>query len=248
MTRPIPFPSPKYGKGSSVPDNDSTMERISTGLDVLLHVLSNNRCRLFRPNIHVSPSFQLAVAQEVLTLVCNGHPTPTSIIESHTSQTAPEGEVRKVTIETTKGDIRMWAEILRNLMKDLSRNHSIALSENVLMGIRGWQPDESIWEKGEPERRSSLADEGHSTNENAIAAFSCGHAHPMDRFLNHIVPEFVERVQNFPLPLPQTLRSLQTYYKQAQSYPSACPHCVFQFLRKLQIEECPKVPIRPWSL
>ena len=61
-----------------------------------------------------------------------------------------------------------------------------------------------------PERRSSLADEGHSTNENCC--LFVGHAHPMGRFLNHIV--FIERVQNFPLPLPH------------QSYPSACPHCL----------------------
>ena len=200
----------------------------------------------------MSASFHLAVAREVLALVSDGHPTPASIIAnpspSDTSlRTKPEREVKRVTLETTKGDIRMWAEVLRNLMKDLSRSHSILLSENVLVGIRGWQPDDALWEKTE-ERRSSSVEEVRLSNENAIAAFSCGHAHPMARFLNQIVPEFVERVQNFPLPLPQTLRSLQLYYKQAQSYPSACPHCVFQFLRKLQIEQCPKVPIKPWSM
>lgn len=164
----------------------------------------------------------------------------------------PEREkVQKLTIETTKGDIRMWAEVLRNLMKDLSRHHSIYLPESVLAGIRGRQPEEDPGEKegeGEGGILTTSTEESRSTNVNAIAAFSCGHAHPMGRFQNQIVPEFIERVQDFPLPLPQTLRMLQLHYKQAQCYPSACPHCVFQYLRKFQIEECPKVPIRPWSM
>lgn len=201
----------------------------------------------------MSPSFHLAVAQQVLALVCDGHPTPASIMENFATPTdlspgnKPDREPKKVTIETTKGNIRMWVEVLRNLMKDLSRNHSVLVSENVLTGIRGWQPEDATWEKTE-ERRGSGLDDIRVSNDNSIAAFSCGHAHPMARFLNQIVPEFVERVQGFPLPLPQTLKSLQLYYKQAQSYPSACPHCVFQFLRKIQIEECPKVPIKPWNM
>lgn len=158
----------------------------------------------------------------------------------------PEREkVQQLTIETTKGDIGMWAEVLRNLMKDLSRHHSINLPESVLAGICGRQPEDDV---GEKEGQNQTMEDVRSTNDNAVVAFSCGHAHPMGRFQNQIVPEFVERVQDFPLPLPQTLRMLQLYYKQAQCYPSACPHCVFQYLRKFQIEEFPKVPIRPWNM
>lgn len=180
------------------------------------------------------------------------NPAPSDSIQME-GQSKPERErekekVQKLTIETTKGDIRMWAEVLRNLMRDLSRYHSIYLPESILAGIRG-RLSEDVGEKGRGKggTQTMLTEEVRSTNNNAIAAFSCGHAYPMDRFQNQIVPEFVERVQDFPLPVPQTLRVLQLHYKQAQSYPCACPHCVFLFLRNFQMEECPKVPIRPWS-
>ena len=192
----------------------------------------------------------------MLNLVSKGYPTPDDIMvppDSDSSAPLHHGgtgggseereATKKLTIETSVGDVRLWVEILRNLTKDLSKNQSIQLSESALMGLQGHTPT--------PARNEDITNlQGFSEQQrqNPLVAFSCGHAYPLDRFQNKIVMEFVERVQDFPLPVPQTLKVLQSHYKQSQCYPSACPHCVFQFLRKVQMEECPKVPIRPWNL
>lgn len=148
---------------------------------------------------------------------------------------------KKLTIETSVGDVRLWVEILRNLTKDLSKHQSIQLSDSTLVGLYSHHPRPA---KEEEDTASS----NEQQRQSPLVAFSCGHAYPLDRFQNRILLEFVERVQDFPLPIPQTLKVLQSHYKQSQCYPNACPHCVFQFLRKIQMEECPKVPIRPWNL
>ena len=62
-----------------------------------------------------------------------------------------------------------------------------------------------------------------------------------------IIQGIVERVQDFPISLPHTLKHLQLHYKQSSLYPSVCPYCVFQYLRKLQLQESPGVPIKPWN-
>ena len=197
------------------------------------------------------------MARKVLSFILSGHPTPDDIITTPTPPDAaqsasavvlPEREkIQKLTVETTKGDIRMWTEVLRNLMKDIPGYHSINLPEGILTAGRT-QLSPRV-DRGQEGGNSGIPpDEVRSSTNNGIAAFSCGHAHPIDRFLNKIVPEFVERVHSFPLPLPRTLRVLQQYYRQAASYPCACPHCVFLYLRKFQLEACPRVPISPWSM
>ena len=93
--------------------------------------------------------FHLSVAQEVLSLVSTGNPTPDDIIATpDLSSSIQTGEVRssnedkpikKLTIETSVGDVRLWMEILRNLTKDISKQHSINLSESVLASLRSHQ-------------------------------------------------------------------------------------------------------------
>ena len=208
----------------------------------------------------MSVSFHLSVTQEVLSLVSKGHPTPSDIIKTpdpaHASATnhAGRGEAnedeeltKKLTIETSAGDVRLWVEILRNLTKDLPKFQSIQLSESVLAGLRSNQPRVGA-ENGETSSSAQPASEHQQLRNNTLMTFSCGHAYSQDQFQNQIVPEFVERVGGFPMGIPHTLKQLQFHYKQAQCYPSACPHCVFQFLRKVQLEECPTVPIRPWNI
>lgn len=151
---------------------------------------------------------------------------------------------KKLTIETSVSDVRLWVEILRNLTKDLPKHQSIQLSDSTLAGLHSYQSRPSREETDITIQASSHEQQTQSP----LVAFSCGHAYALDRFQNRILLEFVERVQDFPLPIPQTLKVLQSHYKQSQCYPNACPHCVFQFLRKIQMEECPKVPIRPWNL
>ncbi len=140
--------------------------------------------------------------------------------------------IKKLTVETSVGDVRLWVEILRNLTKDLMKHHVLQLSESSLSSLRAYQQQRSHDEEGD----------------HMIAAFSCGHAYPSEMFQNRILLEFVERVQDFPFPLPHTLRLLQSHYKQSSCLPSGCPHCVFNYLRNFQLEVCPNVSIRPWKL
>lgn len=192
----------------------------------------------------VSTSFRLSVTQEVLNFVSRGHSTPDDIIMNlDPSEAAGEEDdkVKKMIIETSSGDVRLWVEIMRNLTKDLSKRQSIHLSDSVLASLNN-QQSKGVREEGD------TFTSGDGQRQNSLVVFSCNHAYPLDRFQNRILLEFVERVQDFPLPIPQTLKQLQTYYKQSQCYPSACPYCVFQYLRKFQMEECPKVPIKPWKL
>lgn len=209
----------------------------------------------------ISTSFHLAITQEVLSLVSKGHPTPSDIIKapdpthSTASANAERGRagkdeelVKKLTIETSAGDVRLWVEILRNLTKDLPKVQSIQVAESMLAGLRMHR--EAMEEREMASSPPGMSSEHyhHQLRQSTLVAFSCGHTYTQDQFQNRILPEFVERVGGFPMGIPQTLRQLQFHYKQSQCYPSACPHCVFLFLRKIQLEECPKVPIRPWNI
>ena len=181
-----------------------------------------------------------------------GHPSPEAIVSS--SQTfhpypsgngEPDQKPKTLVIETSVGDCRLWIEVLRNLSKDLSKHGSIYLSESTVAGIgkhsrhRNSSSDMSI----DPRSEQQQIDQ----NFNRIVAFTCSHTFPLVRFQTKILQDFVQRVQDFPLSIPLTLKHLQLHYKQSAYIPSSCPYCVFQYLRKIQLQQCPNVPIRPWN-
>ena len=89
--------------------------------------------------------------------------------------------------------------------------------------------------------------EAESQKPRDMVSFSCGHAFSLAKFQDKMLLEFVERIQDFPVPVPQTLKHLQLYYRQSSFFPTACMYCVFQYLRKVQLQEAPEVPIRPWN-
>ena len=134
---------------------------------------------------------------------------------------------RKTVTELSPGDKRLWGEILRNLSNNLSKHNNIKLPETSIAGIAQHQV------QGKPL---------------TMVAFSCGHAFSETVFHSKVLLDFAERLQDFSVPMPLTTSFLQQYYRQPGCYSCACPYCVFQHLRKGQLEQCPKVPIRPWSL
>ena len=152
----------------------------------------------------------------------------------------------RLVVETSIGDQRLWMEVLRNLSKDLLKQNVITLSESAIeklsrASVAGSSEDRKGRGGGQVGVSKTKSD---ATN---FVAFSCGHAFLDEHFTTRILMEFTERVQDFPIPVPQTLKHLQFHYKQSKSFPSACPYCVFQYLRKLQLQECPGVPIKPWK-
>ena len=142
----------------------------------------------------------------------------------------------KPPIETSPNDSRLWNEVLRNLSKDLTKHTGIVISENSLSAIRNYRQRNTDEERDAPVPRDS------------IIAFSCGHAFSEMQFHDKILVEFLERVQDFLTPeMPHVTLFLQQYFKQCSLFTSGCPYCVFQYLRKAQLEKEPGIPIRPWS-
>lgn len=137
-------------------------------------------------------------------------------------------------IETSPNDSRLWIEVLRNLTKDLSRHSNITVPENSLSSIRNYR------------QKVALQQDLPAKKDN-IVIFSCGHSFSENQFLDKTLMEFQERVNDFPTPIPNTKSYIHGYYKHSPVYSIACPYCVFQFLRKAQLEKVPGVPIRPWN-
>ncbi len=156
------------------------------------------------------------------------------MILNSTFTTETDPKPKQLVIETSIGDCRLWIEVLRNLAKDLSKNSCIVLTEGALNGVINMRQRTS----------SATSTDGDLS---MIVAFTCGHTFPLSRFHSKILPEFIERVQEFPLSTPITLKHLQLHYRTSEHVPSSCPYCVHQYLRKIQLKECPNVPIKPWN-
>lgn len=187
-------------------------------------------------SVEFSFAFQLQVAKEVMDQITAGKPMPEDLLTSTMAELPETEKPSKFVIETSIGDTRLWSEVLRNLSKDLSKTHTAQITEPTLSNIENYQEKAELQEEANP----------HQTSD-GIVAFSCGHAFSESQFHSRVLTEFVERVQDFPILIPHTLRQLQLHFKQSACYPSACPYCVFQHLRKVQLQECPGVPIRPWN-
>ena len=172
-------------------------------------------------------SFELhmKVAKEVVEQMMKGAPKPEYLMHSRHGLSKEKSTEEKFSPEGLSSDTRLWTQVMRNLGKDVYRNSSIMLGGSSLNAFN----------------KNSVPDRD-------VLAFSCGHAFPESDFESRVLLEFKERVQNFPLPIPQTLLQLQSCYKKSTSYPVACPYCVFQHLRQLQLQESPDIPIKPWTL
>ncbi len=184
--------------------------------------------------------FQLRVATEVIAQVSRGMPPPDETLADAQTEQNESDNPKPLMTESSPGDSRLWGEILRNLSKDLSKHTSVQIPESLLTSLR-------IKSQPPQERDASTPVQSLARSTAGFTAFSCGHAFPLSVFHSKILVEFIEHVQDFPVSIPHTLKHLQLHYKQASFYPSACPYCVFQYLRKVQLQECPGVPIRPWN-
>ena len=171
--------------------------------------------------------FHMKVAREVVDQMMKGAPKPEDLINMQHDPTTGKPTKESLPSEGLSSDARLWTQVMRNLGKDVYRNSSITLTGSSLNPFN--------------------KDLDPSVPAGDVLVFSCGHTFPEDDFESRVLVEFKERVQNFPLPIPQTLLQLQGCYKKSKCYPVACPYCVFQHLRQLQLQECPDTPIRPWT-
>ena len=179
--------------------------------------------------------FHLIVAKEVVEHVMKGSPKPEDFGLMNPQQSPSESKSPKeVTKEGLFSNNRLWAEVMRNLSKDMYKSSSISLTDSAY-----------AFNQETVTSTSSATDKSEKQD---VVAFSCGHGFVETEFESNVLIEFKERVQNFPIPIPETLFQLQNCYKRLTHYPLACPHCVFQYLRQLQLQECPETPIKPWII
>lgn len=200
------------------------------------------------------------MASHIVASISKGNPSPEAIVGSAQPPVPPHSEhipresenpntnagdadqkPETLVIETSAGDSRLWIEVLRNLSKDLSKCGSIHLSESTVTGVVEYKrrADSSL----NPNIEQHQADQ----NVHKLVAFTCGHTFPQLRFQTKTVQEFAERMSDLPLPIPLTFKHLQLHYKQSAFMASSCPYCVFQYVRKVQLQQCPTVPIKPWN-
>ena len=236
---------------------------LSSQLLLFFFTLSHPSCSLRDCSVHFTFEFHFSVAKEVTNLISSGHTPPEDLLGStHSHLTAPESHPptsdisaspKKLVLETSVGDCRLWYEILRNLSKDLSKSSSILLPESVLSNIEFYhsrllqkETSDEVGGNGESKMAASFGvSEKNGAGE--FVAFTCGHAFPLSRFHSKVILEFSNRISDLPVSIPHTLRYLQLHYKQSSYYPSGCPYCVFQYLRKIQLQMKPDVPIKPWN-
>lgn len=89
--------------------------------------------------------------------------------------------------------------------------------------IRGTTP----WQQRGDDRISNLPDS---------MIFTCIHNFPKYYMEDVILPEFKQRIQGLPKPLPETAEMLCHYYTQIYALiPAACPCCVYNSLRQEQL-------------
>lgn len=177
--------------------------------------------------------FHLKIAKEVVDQVIKGSPKPEDLFLISSQEDPLEAKPPNEVTKEGLSDTRLWAEVMRNLTKDTYKTSSFLLTGSALKTL------------SQDTAKSSSSDVTDGSR--GVIAFSCGHAFTEVQFESKILFEFKERVQNLPVPIPETLSQLQNCYKKLNHYPLACPYCVFQYLRQLQLQECPEVPIKPWN-
>ena len=148
-----------------------------------------------------------------------------------------------------RSEDRLWQEIMDNIKKDLGKRTHIALSLTTAATIaaaavsqrRDWHND--------------AADQSSQQAHVDVIVFTCGHQFPKYYFNDVIIPEFQQRMAELMLPLPQTTKLLMGYYGNRESLlPTACPSCVYNCLRKEQLqiglerENIEYTRAKPWEI
>ena len=128
-------------------------------------------------------------------------------------------------LNSSLNDTRLWNAVLRNLFKEVPHRDNLTIPEGQQQVLVGG-----------------------GTLDRGIVAFSCGHSFSEVEFQRKVLSEFRERLEDLPHPLFQATPFLLQYYKQLNVFSSSCPYCVFQHIRKTQLQNYSGVPIKPWNV
>lgn len=123
---------------------------------------------------------------------------------------------------------KLWREILDHFKRNLEKTNAISLSTTAASTLAA-----ASLNLHEEELR--LSKQPSSVN---VVAFTCEHSFPLVHFINMILPEFEQRMNELPKPLSQMTQRLFTRYLQrTDPYPTSCPVCVYNFLRQEQLQD-----------
>ena len=88
--------------------------------------------------------------------------------------------------------------------------------------------------RGISPRQQDISGRSHNAPDSVV--FTCNHNFPKYYIEDIILPEFKQRIQGLPKPLPETADMLCHYYTQTNALiPAACPCCVYNNLRQEQL-------------
>ena len=73
-----------------------------------------------------------------------------------------------------------------------------------------------------------------------VVAFTCSHYFNRREFMDVTLPELRRRLEQLPSGLPLTTKLISMDYQQTHIN-SACPHCLFNFVRAESIKTMPEV-------
>lgn len=142
---------------------------------------------------------------------------------------------RKVNVDlitTDKLDVHL-KQIIENKLKFQKQRNCIFLSSVTAAtvsaassAIRG-VPQGISWQHNADDRSKNMADS---------LVFTCNHNFPKYYIEEVILPEFKQRIQGLPKPLPETAQMLCLYFMQTNVLiPTACPCCAYNNLRQEQL-------------
>eukprot|EP00026_Physarum_polycephalum_P013416 Phypoly_transcript_13812.p1 GENE.Phypoly_transcript_13812~~Phypoly_transcript_13812.p1 ORF type:complete len:334 (+),score=83.01 Phypoly_transcript_13812:141-1004(+) len=111
--------------------------------------------------------------------------------------------------ETPVSEAHLWEGIKENMEKEVSRREAIVIQH--LSAPSG----------------SKVHDSGDTKD----VAFTCGHHMTRRALVGHVVPQLLQRLELFPVPIPATTRLIVACYK-LKMIPLACPMCLYNYMRE----------------
>ncbi|KAK3700687.1 hypothetical protein QZH41_015637 [Actinostola sp. cb2023] len=122
--------------------------------------------------------------------------------------------------------------IMENLKKDLDKCSSISLSMTTAATIAA----AAVSQQREGRHGNSRVPNLDMSPD--VVVFTCNHQFPRVYFMENILPEFQQRMSELLIPLLNITKTLVTHYKKSESnLLAACPVCVYNSLRSVQMEQ-----------
>ena len=168
------------------------------------------------------------------------HSSPGNVDNS--TSLRPLGDTTTTTLsrdDMAKEIIEHKRKITTNIKPFITLSNAIATTladASVAQKVNMYDGATKLVRQSSQENKSSQGGRGGEELPDSVV-FSCSHNLPRYYMLETVVPEFQSRMGELPEPLIRTGEILSTYYQQTGiKIPMACPYCVYNNLRKEQLQ------------